>query len=94
MALLGSFVMRWFINIRERKLFILELPVYRSPRWKRMRSTTMVEKAKIFVFQAGKIIMVISLSLWLLSSYGPANKMSAVTAKYEALIKQSPDQLR
>ena len=38
--------------------------------------------------------MVISLLLWLLSSYGPANKMSPVTAKYETLIQQRPDQYK
>jgi len=91
MALIVSFVMRWFINIKERSFFILELPVYRSPRWKNAL-TTMIEKAKIFVFQAGKIIMVISLLLWVLSSYGPSEKMTAVTTKYEQLIKNNPQQ--
>ncbi|MEP7145337.1 MAG: nucleoside recognition domain-containing protein, partial [Ferruginibacter sp.] len=91
MALVVSFVMRWFINIKERSFFILELPVYRSPRWKNAL-TTMIEKAKIFVFQAGKIIMVISLLLWVLSSYGPKEKMAAVTTKYEQLIKDNPQQ--
>lgn len=89
MALIVSFVMRWFINIKERSFFILELPVYRSPRWKNAL-TTMIEKAKIFVFDAGKIIMLISLLLWVLSSYGPKEKMIAVTIKYEQLIKTNP----
>lgn len=91
MALIVSFVMRWFIDIKERSFFILELPVYRSPRWKNAL-TTMVEKAKIFVFQAGRIIMVISLLLWVLSTYGPKGNMQAVTAKYEQLIKNNPQQ--
>ena len=89
MALVVSFVMRWFINIKERSFFILELPVYRSPRWKNAL-TTMVEKARIFVLQAGKIIMVISLLLWVLSSYGPKQKMAAVTTKYQQLIQANP----
>jgi ferrous iron transport protein B len=91
MALLVSFVMRWFVDIKERSFFILELPVYRSPRWKNALAT-MVEKAKIFVFQAGKIIMVISLLLWVLSSYGPPSKMSAVATRYEQLIQNNPNQ--
>ena len=91
MALLVSFVMRFFIDIKERSFFILELPVYRSPRWKNAL-TTMVEKAKIFVFQAGKIIMVISLLLWVLSSYGPPTKMAAVSTRYENLIQTNPNQ--
>ena len=88
MALISAFVMKWFIRSKERSFFILELPVYREPRWKNML-VTMVEKAKIFVVEAGKVIMVISLILWVLSSYGPPKKMAAVTAKYEMLQQQN-----
>jgi ferrous iron transport protein B len=52
----------------------------------------MVSKAKIFVFDAGRVIMVISLILWALSFYGPKQKMEAVTTKYDLLIKQNPSQ--
>lgn len=91
MALLSAYVMKFFIKSKERSFFILELPIYREPRWKNVLST-MVEKAKVFVFQAGKVIMVISLLLWILSSYGPANKMRSVTQKYNALEAQQPAQ--
>ncbi len=91
MALIVSFVMKWFIKITEKSFFILELPVYRAPRWKNAL-TTMVEKAKIFVFEAGKVIMIISLLLWVLSTYGPPQKMTAVTAKYDQLVQQNPAQ--
>jgi len=90
MALLSAYVMKWFIKSKERSFFILELPVYREPRWKNM-FYTMVEKAKVFVFQAGKVIMVISLLLWVLSSYGPPAKMKIVSEKYAALNQQQPD---
>ncbi len=91
MALIVSWVMKWFIKSSERSFFILELPMYRAPRWKNAL-TTMVEKAKIFVFDAGKVIMMISLLLWALSTYGPKEKMAGVTAKYEQLIKDNPQQ--
>ncbi len=91
MALIVAWVMKWFIKSTERSFFILELPTYRAPRWKNAL-TTMVEKAKIFVFDAGKVIMMISLLLWALSTYGPKQKMAAVTAKYEQLIKDNPQQ--
>lgn len=84
MALIVSWVMKWFIKSTERSFFILELPMYRGPRWKNI-VYTMIEKAKIFVFDAGKVIMLISLLLWLLSTYGPTGKMAAVTAKYDAI---------
>ena len=82
MALVVSYVAKWFINIKEKSFFILELPAYRSPRWSNM-ITTMINKAKIFVFDAGKIIMVISLILWGLSSFGPGNTMQKITLQYE-----------
>ncbi|MDO9375574.1 MAG: ferrous iron transport protein B [Ferruginibacter sp.] len=91
MALIVSFVMRWFINIKEKSFFILELPVYRSPRWKNA-VTTMIEKARIFVFDAGKVIMVISLLLWALSTYGPREKMKNVSEKYAELVRLNPSQ--
>jgi ferrous iron transport protein B len=93
MALIVAWVMKWFIKSTERSFFILELPVYRGPRW-RNALTTMIEKAKIFVFDAGKVIMVISLLLWALSTYGPKQKMQAVTAKYEQLIAANPAQAK
>jgi len=89
MALVVSWVMKWFINIKEKSFFILELPVYRSPRWKNALAT-MIEKAKIFVFDAGKIIMLISLLLWALSTFGPPQKMAAVEARYEQLLQKNP----
>ncbi len=91
MALLVAWVMKWFIKTSERSFFILELPVYRSPRWKNALST-MVQKAKIFVVEAGKVIMIISLLLWFLSTYGPKDKMSAVTTQYDEMLKRNPDQ--
>jgi len=87
MALLVSYIARWFINIREKSFFILELPVYRSPRWANILQT-MISKAKIFVFEAGKVIMIISLVLWGLSSFGPGNRMKDVTARYDQLQSQ------
>ncbi|HMK02662.1 MAG TPA: ferrous iron transport protein B [Ferruginibacter sp.] len=91
MALIVAWVMKWFIKSTERSFFILELPTYRAPRWKNAL-TTMVEKAKIFVFDAGKVIMMISLLLWGLSTYGPRKKMAAVSAKYEQLLQANPQQ--
>jgi len=92
MALIVSWVMKWFIKSSERSFFILELPTYRAPRWKNALAT-MIEKAKIFVFDAGKVIMMISLLLWALSTYGPKQKMANVSAKYEQLVKENPQQV-
>lgn len=84
MALIVSYVLKWVIKIKEKSFFILELPVYRAPRWKNI-GITMIEKAKIFVSDAGRIIIVISLLLWFLSSYGPSQRMETIDTKYAQL---------
>jgi len=89
-ALAVSWVMKWFIHSAEKSFFILELPVYRSPRWSNILST-MISKARIFVFEAGKIIMVISILLWAMSNYGPPGKMKAVEEKYAAAQINHPE---
>ena len=43
----------------------------------------MVSKAKIFVRDAGKVIIVISMILWGLSSYGPPARMQAVALQIQ-----------
>jgi ferrous iron transport protein B len=92
LALVVSYVAKWFIKIKEKSFFILELPDYRAPRWANV-GYTMVEKAKIFVTDAGKVIIVISLLLWALSTYGPPARMAAVEEKYELLKTQNPAQV-
>lgn len=92
MALIVSYVAKWFIKIKEKSFFILELPSYRSPRWKNV-VTTMLSKAKIFVFDAGKVIMIISLVLWALSSFGPGDRMQKVTERYEAAKQTHPENI-
>ena len=82
MALIVSYVAKWFIKINEKSFFILELPTYRSPRWSNVLPT-MISKARIFVMDAGKVIMIISLVLWALCSFGPGNKMQQISQQYE-----------
>jgi ferrous iron transport protein B len=95
MALVVSHIAKWFINIKEKSFFILELPTYRAPRWNNV-AHTMVNKAKIFVTDAGKVIMVISLILWGLSSFGPPSRMDKVENEYARAKTQNlkaPDQI-
>ncbi len=80
-ALIVSYVAKRFIHSKEKSFFILELPTYRAPRWNNV-AITMVSKAKIFVRDAGKVIIVISMILWGLSSYGPKGRMLTVNEKY------------
>jgi ferrous iron transport protein B len=89
MALLASSVLNWIIRIREKSFFILELPIYRPPRWKNIL-LTMYQKAMVFVVDAGKVIMVISLLLWALSSFGPGEARAKLESDFAARIASDP----
>lgn len=93
MAMVVAKVMHWVIKSKERSYFLMELPVYRAPRWKNI-ITTMIEKAKIFVVDAGKVIMIISLVLWAMATFGPPERMQSVTAKYTQLKEAHPEQIQ
>ena len=88
-AMLVSYVLNLFIKMKEKSFFILELPLYKQPRWNNI-FITMVEKAKVFVFDAGKVIMVISLLLWALSSFGPGEKRENINREYAQKIERDP----
>ncbi|MBK9509695.1 MAG: ferrous iron transport protein B [Cytophagaceae bacterium] len=69
-ALAAGWVMKKMLKTQERNYFVMELPTYKKPRWKQV-GFTILEKVKTFTFEAGKIIIAISIVLWVLASYGP-----------------------
>ncbi len=91
MALLVAKAMNFLIKTKERTFFLMELPVYRAPRWKNV-GITMIEKGKIFIRDVGKVIIVLSLILWGLAAFGPPSRMRAVEEKFTALELQHPEQ--
>ncbi len=80
-AVVVAFVLKYVIKGSERGYFIMELPVYRMPRWNNV-AFSMYERAKTFVFQAGKVIIAISVILWVLASYGPGDRFEKIDQKY------------
>ncbi|HEX6225480.1 MAG TPA: ferrous iron transport protein B [Chryseolinea sp.] len=74
-AIASAWVMKLLIKVRERSYLIMELPTYRIPKWSNV-GYTIVEKTKAFVFEAGKIILAISIILWVLASYGPGEEFN------------------
>jgi ferrous iron transport protein B len=81
-AVIVAFVLKHVIKGSERGYFIMELPVYRTPRWNNV-AFSMYERAKTFVFQAGKVIIAISVILWVLASYGPGDRFEKIDQKYK-----------
>ena len=73
-AIFSAFLLKLIIKTQERSYMIMEMPTYRKPKWANV-GYTIIEKTKSFVFEAGKIILAISVILWVLASYGPGEKM-------------------
>jgi len=74
-AILSAWLMKLLIKVKERSYLIMELPTYRIPKWSNV-GYTILEKTKTFVIEAGKIIMAISVILWVLASYGPGDSIA------------------
>jgi ferrous iron transport protein B len=72
MALFSAYVMKLLLKVKERSYFIMELPSYKSPRFSHVM-LTILNSTKAFVFEAGKVIVAISIVLWVLASYGPGD---------------------
>lgn len=94
-AILSAYILDKILKIRSRTFFVIEMPNYKVPMLKNVL-ITVIEKTKSFVVGAGKIILAISIILWVLASYGPGDfnnvediirQQNIVTANTEAEIE-------
>lgn len=79
-ALIAGWVFKMVLPNQEKSFLLLELPIYRSPSPNNV-FLTVFEKVKTFILEAGKIILVISMVLWVLSSFGPSQTMANAEAE-------------
>ncbi len=86
MAILSAYLLNKVLELNCKTFFVVEMPNYKLPMFKNVM-ITVIEKTKVFVFGAGKIILAISVILWFLASNGPSstfrNAESIVTSKAE-----------
>jgi ferrous iron transport protein B len=81
-ALLISLILKKLIKTREKTYFLLEIPDFKAPRWANI-FISLFEKAKVFVLEAGKVILAISIILWALASYGPGDSIEKQVSKIQ-----------
>jgi ferrous iron transport protein B len=85
-AVVSGWLASKMLKIEFKSYFVVEMPDYKMPIFKNV-FYTVIEKTKSFVFGAGKIILAISIILWVLASYGPTddfdNAESIVTASLD-----------
>jgi ferrous iron transport protein B len=74
MALVSALVFKYVLKSKERSYLMIELPTYRSPIWRNV-FLTIREKVGAFISEAGKVILIISVVLWFLSSYSFPGRM-------------------
>jgi ferrous iron transport protein B len=72
-ALATAVILKLLIKSGKPGFHVMELPDYKTPRLYNV-GLTVYEKVKIFIFDAGKIIVAISILLWALASYGPNSR--------------------
>lgn len=90
-ALGAAIVLNKAIKSDEHSHFIMELPDYKVPKL----SNVLIEiarKVTQFVTSAGKIIVLVSILLWLGASYGPADRFEAIEAKYAQVDTEDSEQ--
>jgi ferrous iron transport protein B len=73
-SLVVAFLLKIMIKSEERSYLMIELPQYKKPLW---TNIFLEIKQKVFSFieSAGKTIMIISVILWFLASFGPGDAM-------------------
>lgn len=71
-AVLAAYILHKTLKIRNNSFFVVEMPDYKIPSVKNV-GLDVLEKTKAFVFDAGKIILSISIILWFLASHGPSS---------------------
>lgn len=81
-VIVSAVVFKFILKSNEKSFLVLELPEYKLPSLQNL-ITTLIEKVKVFVIDAGKIILAVSIVLWGLASYGPSNRMENAVIQVE-----------
>lgn len=90
MALFSAWGMKLILKTQDQSFLIMELPTYKFPNWYNV-CYTIYEKVRVFILEAGKIILAISIILWVLSSYGPGNAMEEAKMKAKKEFLENPN---
>lgn len=68
-AVISAALLNKILKIKSKTFFVVEMPNYKLPMFKNV-ALTVLEKTKSFIFGAGKIILAISIIIWVLGSIG------------------------
>ena len=88
MALFSAAILQRFFPSPGKTYFVIEMPNYKLPLLKNV-GITVVEKTRSFVVDAGKIILAMSVLLWVMASFGPGESFGEA----EQRVQQSHPEL-
>ena len=95
MALLSAALLNKILKIQSKTYFVIEMPNYKLPLIKNV-AITVFEKTKSFVVEAGRVILAISILLWIMASFGPGKDFNDAEAIVKDQVKNqslSPTEL-
>jgi len=88
-ALVSAYAFKKILKVEDNNSYLMiELPQYKPPIWKNAL-LNVKEKVQTFVLEAGKVILVISIILWFLASYGPPTAMKEAKLEAQNYIEQN-----
>ncbi len=87
-AIGSAWVLNKILKTKSKAFFVVEMPNYKLPLFKNV-AINVIEKTKAFVFGAGKIILAISIVLWVLASNGAGASFNQA----ETHVKQTQPEL-
>lgn len=74
-AISSAYLLNKTLKINSKSYFVIEMPNYKMPLFKNV-FYNVLDKTKAFVYGAGKIILAVSILLWVLASYGPGKEFN------------------
>lgn len=86
-ALGSAWILKKIIKTNFKSYLILEMPTYKMPVWRNVLQTVW-EKATGFLIGAGKIILAMSIILWVLGTFGMGEKFNNAE---EIIAKEKPN---
>lgn len=86
-VIFSSLVFKKILKVQGSSHLMIEMPNYKAPLWTNV-FLIMKEKVSSFIIGAGKIILLISVILWFLASYGPGDEMNNSKKTAEQISQQ------
>ena len=87
-ALISAFILKYFIKNKGKTFLVMDLPAYKMPLWT-YDFKLVLGKVWEFITGAGKIILAVSVILWVLSYFGPKNEKQLFQVQSEVKLENS-----